>query len=67
MSSSSSFSYKVFSKDDFNGFWALFADNLANMVIIATICLYVFRFPKTIVMGRILPSGRRRWRRRVVR
>ncbi len=51
-----SFSYPLFRREDLNGFWALFADNLANMVIISTLCLYVFHLPKSIVFGRILPG-----------
>ena len=39
-----------------NAFWALFADNLANMVIISGVCLYVFKMPKWVVYGRILPG-----------
>ncbi len=45
-----------FSKGDLSAFWALFADNLANMVIISSVCLYVFKMPKEIVYGRILPG-----------
>jgi AGZA family xanthine/uracil permease-like MFS transporter len=45
-----------FSKGDISAFWALFADNLANMVIISAVCLYVFKMPKEIVYGRILPG-----------
>lgn len=41
---------------DLNGFWALFADNLANMVLIATVCTTVFKMPNAIVYGRILPG-----------
>jgi len=56
MSQPSSTTPALFSHGDFNGFWALFADNLANMVIISSICMYVFQIPHTIVFGRILPG-----------
>ena len=46
----------LFSRGDLNGFWALFADNLANMVIISSVCLFVFQIPREIVFGRILPG-----------
>ena len=46
----------MFSRGDLNAFWALFADNLANMVIISGVCLYVFKMPKYVVYGRILPG-----------
>ncbi|MCB9640106.1 MAG: xanthine/uracil/vitamin C permease [Myxococcales bacterium] len=46
----------LFSRGDLNGFWALFADNLANMVIISSVCLFVFQIPRNIVFGRILPG-----------
>jgi adenine/guanine/hypoxanthine permease len=45
-----------FCKDDINGFWALFADNLANMIIISGVCTIVLRMPPEIVFGRILPG-----------
>lgn len=47
---------KIFRKSDLNGFFALFADNLANMVIMTAVCLYVINVPKEIVFGRILPG-----------
>ncbi|MFO7905530.1 MAG: xanthine/uracil/vitamin C permease [Planctomycetota bacterium] len=48
--------YPFLRRGDLNGFWALFADNLANMMIIATVCLGVFKMPETVVYGRILPG-----------
>ncbi|HBC76010.1 MAG: xanthine/uracil/vitamin C permease [Candidatus Wallbacteria bacterium GWC2_49_35] len=47
---------RIFRKNDLNAFWALFADNLANMVILSGICKYVFKMPDSIVFGRILPG-----------
>lgn len=47
---------KIFQKEDLNAFWALFADNLANMMIITGVCKYVFRMPDYIVFGKILPG-----------
>lgn len=49
-------SRQLFSRHDLSGFWALFADNLANLVIISGFCLYVFKIPKAVVLGRILPG-----------
>ena len=47
---------QLFSRHDVSGFWALFADNLANMVIVSGLCLYVFHIPQSVVFGRILPG-----------
>ncbi|MBN1897838.1 MAG: xanthine/uracil/vitamin C permease [Spirochaetes bacterium] len=47
---------KLFQKSDINAFWALFADNLANMVIISGVCKFVFKMPDHVVFGRILPG-----------
>ena len=48
--------YPIFSKDDLSGFWALFADNLANMIIISAVCTAVLKIPNEVVFGRILPG-----------
>ena len=55
-SASHDFHYQLFSKDDLSGFWALFADNLANMVLVAILCTTVVQIPPAIVFGRILPG-----------
>lgn len=47
---------RLFSKGDFSGFWALLADNLANIVIIAGVCKGVFKMPDEVVFGRIVPG-----------
>jgi adenine/guanine/hypoxanthine permease len=44
------------SRGDLNGFWALFADNLANMIIISGVCVYVLNVAPDVVFGRILPG-----------
>lgn len=41
---------------DWNGFWALFADNLANMVILSGVLIGIFKFEHDLVFGRILPG-----------
>ncbi|MDZ7269104.1 MAG: solute carrier family 23 protein [candidate division KSB1 bacterium] len=41
---------------DWNGFWALFADNLANMVILSGVLIGIFKFDHEVVFGRILPG-----------
>jgi AGZA family xanthine/uracil permease-like MFS transporter len=49
-------SYRLFAREDLNAFWALFADNLANLILIMGVCTYVFKMPAEIVFGRILPG-----------
>lgn len=49
--------YPIFSRNDINGFWALFADTLANLLIISGVCRFVFGMPNEIVFGRILPGA----------
>ncbi len=49
-------SYRLFRFEDWNGFWALLADNLANLVIAAGICKGLLGMPDRIVFGRILPG-----------
>jgi AGZA family xanthine/uracil permease-like MFS transporter len=48
--------YALFSKDDLSGFFALLADNLANMIIITWVCIGVIGMPGDVVFGRILPG-----------
>ncbi len=48
--------YSLFSKDDLSGFFALLADNLANMIIITWVCIPVIGMPPDVVFGRILPG-----------
>jgi len=45
-----------FSKNDINGFWALLADNLANMIIITGASIFVLGIPPQVVFGRMLPG-----------
>jgi AGZA family xanthine/uracil permease-like MFS transporter len=45
-----------FRSGDWNGFWALLADNIANLVIAAGVCKGVFNMPDEVVFGRILPG-----------
>ncbi|MBU1075755.1 MAG: xanthine/uracil/vitamin C permease [Spirochaetes bacterium] len=47
---------KLFRRSDLNAFWALFSDNLANLVILSGVCKFVFKMPDRIVFGRILPG-----------
>jgi AGZA family xanthine/uracil permease-like MFS transporter len=47
---------KLFSKDDLSAFWALFADNLANLILIMSVCTFVFKMPTEVVFGHILPG-----------
>lgn len=48
--------YPIFSRSDLSAFWALFADNLANMLVIAAVTRFVFNMPNEVVFGRILPG-----------
>ena len=48
--------YPLFARSDLNAFWALFADNLANMLVIAAVTRFVFNMPDEVVFGRILPG-----------
>ena len=50
-------SYPLFTRNDLNAFWALFSDNLANLLIISGVCQFVFKMPAEIVYGRILPGA----------
>ncbi len=49
--------YPLFSRSDLSAFWALFADNLANLLIITAVCRFVLGMSDEIVFGRILPGA----------
>ncbi|WP_193142688.1 MULTISPECIES: xanthine/uracil/vitamin C permease [unclassified Meridianimarinicoccus] len=52
-----SYHYKLFDRSDFSAFWALFTDNLINLMVLAGICQFVFQMPAEIVFGRIIPGA----------
>ncbi len=52
-----SYTYKLFARSDFSAFWALFTDNLINLMVLAGICQFVFGMPAEIVFGRIVPGA----------
>jgi AGZA family xanthine/uracil permease-like MFS transporter len=52
-----SHSYKLFARNDFSAFWALFTDNLINLIVLSGICQFVFQMPAEIVFGRIVPGA----------
>lgn len=52
-----SYTYKLFVRSDFSAFWALFTDNLINLMVLAGICQFVFQMPAEIVFGRIVPGA----------
>uniref|UniRef100_A0A2A3JVC2 Xanthine/uracil/vitamin C permease n=1 Tax=Alloyangia mangrovi TaxID=1779329 RepID=A0A2A3JVC2_9RHOB len=52
-----SYDYRLFSRSDFSAFWALFTDNLINLMVLAGVCQFVFGMPAEIVYGRILPGA----------
>ncbi len=51
------FHYPVFSRSDLSAFWALFTDNLTNLIVLSGICKFVFKMPDDIVFGRIVPGA----------
>lgn len=51
------YTYKLFARSDFSAFWALFTDNLINLIVLAGVCQFVFNMPVAIVFGRILPGA----------
>ena len=53
----SSYTYKLFDRSDFSAFWALFTDNLINLMVLAGVCQFVFQMPAEIVYGRIVPGA----------
>ncbi|MCP4748004.1 MAG: xanthine/uracil/vitamin C permease [Desulfobacteraceae bacterium] len=53
----SDFKYPLFSKNDMSAFWALFTDNLTNLIVLSGICKFVFQMPDQIVFGRIIPGA----------
>nr|CAA6828648.1 MAG: Xanthine-uracil permease [uncultured Thiotrichaceae bacterium] len=51
------FRYKLFSRNDSSAFWALFTDNLINLMVLSAVCQFVFQMPTEIVFGRIIPGA----------
>jgi len=54
---SNEFNYPLFSRNDLSAFWALFTDNLTNLIVLSGICKFVFNMPNEIVFGRIVPGA----------
>ena len=52
-----SYKYSLFHRSDFSAFWALFTDNLVNLMVLAGVCQFVFQMPAEIVYGRIVPGA----------
>ncbi|WP_417741967.1 xanthine/uracil/vitamin C permease [Salipiger sp.] len=52
-----SYNYRLVSRGDSSAFWALFTDNLVNLLILSGICQFVFDMPAEIVFGRIVPGA----------
>ena len=57
MQQGGSYSYRLFARNDFSAFWALFTDNLINLIVLSGICQFVFQMPAEIVFGRIVPGA----------
>jgi adenine/guanine/hypoxanthine permease len=51
------FHYPLFSQNDLSAFWALFTDNLTNLIVLSGICKFVFNMPDEIVFGKIVPGA----------
>ena len=51
------FHYPLFVRSDYSAFWALFTDNLINLMVLSGICQFVFDMPADIVFGRIIPGA----------
>ncbi len=47
---------KVWQKSDINGFFGLFTNNIANILVLTSLLLYVIELPADIVFRRILPG-----------
>ncbi len=54
---SNNFHYPLFSRNDMSAFWALFTDNLTNLIVLSGICKFVFNMPDAIVFGKIVPGA----------
>jgi len=48
--------YPFFVKGDLNAFFALFLDNLVNLVILSGILIGVFNFPENIIFSKMIPG-----------
>ncbi len=55
--SPTAYSYRPVSRGDYSAFWALFTDNLVNLMVLSGICQFVFQMPPDIVYGRIVPGA----------
>ncbi|MFD2740062.1 xanthine/uracil/vitamin C permease [Sulfitobacter aestuarii] len=51
------YSYRLFARSDYSAFWALFTDNLVNLMVLSGVCQFVFQMPAEIVYGRIVPGA----------
>lgn len=49
--------YPLFARSDLSAFWALFTDNLTNLIVLSAICKFVFNMPAEIVFGHIVPGA----------
>lgn len=49
--------YPLFALSDLSAFWALFTDNLTNLIVLSAICKFVFNMPADIVFGHIVPGA----------
>jgi len=50
------YNYPFFSHGDLNAFWALFADNLANIILIISVFSTVFSVPDAVIFGKLIPG-----------
>ncbi|APX91416.1 xanthine/uracil/vitamin C permease (plasmid) [Brevirhabdus pacifica] len=57
MTTTTAYRYRLFVRGDSSAFWALFIDNLVNLMVLSGICQFVFQMPAEIVYGRIVPGA----------
>ena len=54
---SSTKQHPLIAPGDLSAFWALFTDNLTNLIVLSGVCKFVFDMPAEIVFGRIVPGA----------
>lgn len=47
---------KYFTREDIDGFFGLFIDNLLQLMVIYELCTFVLKFPNDLLLGKILPG-----------
>lgn len=47
---------RIWQRSDFNGYFGLFSNNVANILVLTSLLLYVLEMPQDLVFQRILPA-----------